>query len=386
LIARYKTAHCEVAQQLADRLKLEAPIQHALKQMGEKWNGEGVPHGLRGDEIVLPMRLALLVRDLEPWLNTHGVDAAIAVARQRSGGVHDPHLADQFCQLAPRLCASLEHDAQWDGLLRSEPQPRFFTESEVDEALLVFADFIDLLSPFLTGHSRSVAALTEHAARECGVPHAKALWRAGLVHDIGKIAVPHGLWSAQRPLSRGEWERVRLHPYYTERILARPDALAHLGMLATAHHESLDGSGYHRHLRAESLSPGMRLLAAANFYCARREARPNRPPLPDDDLEATLRAEVRAGRLDGDAVKGVLAASGHHTPPIRRDYVAGLTEREIDVLRLLARGYSNRQMSEALGVSGKTIGTHVMHIYDKIGCSTRAAATLFALQHHVIGG
>jgi HD-GYP domain-containing protein (c-di-GMP phosphodiesterase class II) len=388
VIALYKTGHCEVAQQIAKRLGLETTIQLALTQMGEKWNGEGVPHGLQGEAIALPMRVALLVRDLEPWLNRHGIEAAVSVARQRAGGVHDPHIADQFCQRAHQLCASLEQDANWHYLLKIEPLSRPFSETEFDEAMMVFADFIDLLSPYLVGHSRRVAALAESAARHCGLSEesVKALWRAALAHDIGKIAVPHGLWSAHRPLSDSEWERVRLHPYYTGRILARPDALARLGTLATAHHEYLDGSGYHRNLRADVLSPGMRLLAAANFYCARREARPNRSSLPAEELEAAMRVEIRAGRLDGEAVKGVLAAAGHHTTPVRRDYVAGLTEREIDVLRLIARGYSNRQMAENLGVSEKTIGTHVMHIYDKIGCSTRSAATLFALQHHLIGG
>lgn len=388
LIAQYKTGHCEVAQLLAQRLELEATIQQALTHMGEKWNGEGVPRGLNGEEIALPMRVALLVRDLEPWLNTRGVDVAVSVARQRAGGIHDPSIADQFCQRAHHLCASLEQDANWDHLLKIEPLPRTFTEAEFDQAMLVFADFIDLLSPYLTGHSRRVATLAESAARECGLreENTKTLWRAALAHDIGKVAVPHGLWSAQRPLSDSEWERVRLHPYYTGRILAKPDTLAQLGILAAAHHESLDGSGYHRNLRADVLSPGMRVLAAANYYCARRETRPNRSALPAEELEAAMRVEIRAGRLDGEAVKGVLAAAGHHTTPIRRDYVAGLTEREIDVLRLIARGYSNRQMSENLRVSEKTIGTHVMHIYDKIGCSTRSAATLFALQHHLIGG
>lgn len=387
LIAQYKTAHCEVAQQIAQRLGLEVTIQNALMQMGAKWNGEGVPRGLHGEEIALPMRIALLARDLEPWLNTRGIDAAVAVARQRAGGVHDPRIADQFCQTAHHVCASLEQDASWDHLLEIEPLPHTFNEAELDEGMLVFADFVDLLSPYLTGHSRSVAALVESAGRECGLPESqiKAVWRAGLAHDIGKIAVPHGLWSAQRPLTNNEWERVRLHPYYAGRILSRPDALVYLGTLASAHHESLNGTGYHRNLRADTLMPEMRLLAAANFYCARRETRPNRPAASPEMLEAAMRAETRAGRLDGEAVKGVLAAAGHRTTPVRRDYVAGLTEREIEVLRLIARGYTNRQMSESLGVSEKTIGTHVMHIYDKIGCSTRSAATLFALHHHLIG-
>jgi HD-GYP domain-containing protein (c-di-GMP phosphodiesterase class II) len=387
LVTQYKMGHCEVAQRLAERLGLEPSIHQALLLLGEKWNGEGIPRGLKGDEIPVSMRLMLLVRDLEPYLNTHGIEAAVAVARQRGGVMHDPLIAGRFCEQAHQLCASLEQDASWDNLLAIEPLGRYYDETEFNNAMLVMADFIDLISPFFTCHSRNVAALVEAAAREYGLPdgEVKCLWRAGLTHDMGKVAVPHGLWNRSRPLSSSEWERVRLHPYYTERILARPDALALSGVIAACHHERLDGSGYHRNARGEALSPSARLLAAANFYQARIEARPNRDALSPEQVAQVMRQEVRAGRLDSDAANAVLAAAGHHTTPVRRERVAGLSEREIDVLRLIARGLSNRQMAQQLHVSEKTIGTHIMHIYEKIGCSTRSAATLFAVQHHLVG-
>ena len=138
-------------------------------------------------------------------------------------------------------------------------------------------------------------------------------------------------------------------------------------------------------MQADGLSPAARLLAAANFYQARIEPRPHRQPQLPDSVAQVMREEVRAGRLDGEAVNCVLQAAGHRTTPVRRERVAGLTEREIEVLRLLARGYSNRQMAQALGITEKTAGNHVVHIYEKIGCSTRSAATLFAMQHHILG-
>jgi HD-GYP domain-containing protein (c-di-GMP phosphodiesterase class II) len=387
LVAQYKTGHCEVAQRLAERLGLEDSVRHVLRHLAEKWNGEGLPQGLSGDAIPLAMRLVLLVRDIEPYLNTHGIEAAVAVARQRAGVLHDPAIAGRFCELADVLCANLEQEANWDTLLAIEPLPRVYTAAELDNALLVVSDFSDLISPYFTGHSRQVAALVEMAAREVGLPEvdSKTLWRAALIHDVGKVAVPHGLWNRARPLSSSEWERVRLHPYYTERIFARPNRLAQLGHLAALHHEKLDGSGYHRSLGGEVLSASGRLLAAANYYRARVEARPNRAALSPEAVAQAMRAEVRAGRLDSDAVNAVLKATGHHTTPVRRERVAGLSEREIEVLRLIARGLSNRQMAEHLNISEKTVGTHIMHIYDKIGCSTRSAATLFAMQHNLVG-
>ncbi|MGQ0601883.1 MAG: HD domain-containing phosphohydrolase [Anaerolineales bacterium] len=382
----YKLGHCEVAQRLAERLSLEPAIQTALTQLGEQWDGQGEPRKLQGEHIAMPMRVVLLVRDIEAHLNTHGVEAATAIARQRAGNIHDPHIASRFCELAPQLCATLEQDASWDALLTIEPQPRHYSAEEFDNATLVMADFIDLVSPAFTGHSRNVATLAEAAAHDYGLPDsdAKSLWRAALVHDIGKVAVPMGLWSAPRPLSQSEWERVRLHPYYTERILARPNHLAQLGTVAALHHEKLDGSGYHRHLRAEGLSPSARLLAAANFYQARIEPRSHRERQLPDAVAAEMRQEVRAGRLDSEGVNAVLQAAGHRTTPVRRERVAGLSEREIEVLRLLARGYSNKQTAQQLGISEKTAGNHVVHIYEKIGCSTRSAATLFAMQHNLL--
>jgi HD-GYP domain-containing protein (c-di-GMP phosphodiesterase class II) len=386
IMSEFQSGHCEVARLFAERLGFEQRIQDALGQMYERWDGKGEPHHLQGEAIALPIRIVILVRDIEAYLNTHGVDSAVAVVRQRAGSFHDPYIASRFCALAPQLCATLEQDANWERLLAVEPLPRFYTEEEFDDTALVLADFIDLISPYLAGHSRSVAALVEAAAKEYRLPETdvRTVWRSALMHDLGKVAIPHGLWSRPNPLSSSEWERVRLHPYYTERILARPAALAQIGAIAACHHERLDGSGYHRSVRADMLPPAARLLAAANFYQARIETRPNREALALDAAAQTMRKEVREGRLDGEVVNCVLKAAGHPLPPVRRERIAGLSEREIEVLRLIVRGLSNRQMAQQLSVSEKTIGTHIMHIYEKIGCSTRSGATLFAMQHNLI--
>jgi HD-GYP domain-containing protein (c-di-GMP phosphodiesterase class II) len=386
VMSTFMRGHCEVAQQLAERLGMAPSIQHAFSQMYERWDGGGEPHHLKGEAIVRTMRLVLLVRDLEAYLYAHGAEAAIAVARERAGKVHDPEMVKRFCELASSYCTRLEEEASWEALLAIEPLPQFYSDEDFDNATLVIADFTDLLSPFFSGHSRSVATLAEAAAREYGLPQAqvKMVWRAALTHDVGKVAIPYGLWNRSRPLSNSEWERVRLHPYYSERILARPSALAQLGSMAACHHERLDGSGYHRSVGGELLSPSARLLAAANYYRARIEPRPNRAPLSPEAIVQQMRQEVRAGHLDGDAVNSVLKAAGHYTTPVRHARIAGLSEREIEVLQLIARSLSNRQMAQRLNISEKTVGTHILHIYDKIGCSTRSAATLFAMQHHLI--
>jgi DNA-binding CsgD family transcriptional regulator len=181
----------------------------------------------------------------------------------------------------------------------------------------------------------------------------------------------------------GEWERIRLHPYLTERMLHQSAALAPLGAIAVQHRERLDGSGYPRGLTGGAISRPARILGAADAYQAMREPRPYRPPRSAEHAAAELRADVKAGRLDAEAVEAVLSAAGHRVRR-RREGPAGLTAREIEVLRLLARGLSNKRMAEELVISPKTVANHVEHIYTKIGVSTRAAASLFAMQHGLL--
>jgi HD-GYP domain-containing protein (c-di-GMP phosphodiesterase class II) len=241
--------------------------------------------------------------------------------------------------------------------------------------------FADLISPYLAGHSTGVAELAATAARRCRVDDAgvAAVRRAALVHDLGRVAVDVRIWQTRAPLSADEWEHVRLHAYHSERVLARSEFLAAYARVAGAHHERLDGSGYHRAATGAELGLPARLLAAADAYHAMTEPRPHRDPLPPDRAAEVLGEEASAGRLDADAVTAVVEAAGQRAPRLERP--AGLTEREAEVLRLLARGLQTKQVARALGISTKTADRHVQNAYRKIGVSSRAAATLFAMEH-----
>jgi DNA-binding NarL/FixJ family response regulator len=70
---------------------------------------------------------------------------------------------------------------------------------------------------------------------------------------------------------------------------------------------------------------------------------------------------------------------------VRGTAPAGLSDREVEVLRLVARGLSNREIAQRLVVSPRTAEHHVQHIYSKIGVSSRAAAALFAMEHDLVG-
>jgi HD-GYP domain-containing protein (c-di-GMP phosphodiesterase class II) len=344
-------AHAELAQGFAAALELGPEVDRALGHTYELWDGRGFPAGLRGEAIAPAARLAKLANDAVLAHRLGGTEAAVAAVRRRAGR-------------RPRL-----------------------TEAQLDRTARVTADFLDLRSPYTLGHSRGVGDLAAGAGAGLRLPEreVRLLRLAGWLHDLGRAGVPAGVWDKAGPLSEGEWERVRLHPYLTERMLSRPEALAHVGALAARHHERLDGSGYPHRLGGAQLPFPARLLSAADVYHAMTEPRPHRPAHPPDAAAAELRRQVYRGRLDGEAVGAVLAAAGHLPRPARREWPAGLSDREVEVLGLLARGLSNGQIARRLFVTPKTAGNHVQHIYEKLGVSTRAAATLFAARHDLIG-
>jgi HD-GYP domain-containing protein (c-di-GMP phosphodiesterase class II) len=310
------------------------------------------------------------------------------MSRRHAGTQFDPALVDLFGDHAADVLDGLDEAAAWDAVLDVEPQPwRRVGGTDLDVVLEAMADLADLKSPYLAGHSRGVANLVDEAARVSGrsATERTTLRRAGLIHDLGRLGVSTAIWDKPGRLTDLERERVHLHPHLTDRMLARVEPLAAARTIAARHHERLDGSGYPRGLGAGALTPPDRLLAAADTYHAMTEPRPHRPPLEPPAAARQLRAEVRAGRLDGLAVDTVLEAAGHRAPA-RRSWPAGLTTREVQVLELVARGNSTKQIAQRLVVSPKTVSNHVEHVYAKIGVSSRAAATLYAMQQGLLGG
>lgn len=374
--------HYLATDELAEGLGLGEQVRASLKQSYERWDGKGA-YGMRGEQIAMSSRLINLADVVEVYWRTAGIDAAIAIARERSGTQFDPDLVERFCDLAPLIFGDLDTSTSWELVIAAEPSlARVVSDSELDPALAAIGDFAELKSPWLMGHSRGVAELAAGAAAADGLPPADVtrLRRAAFVHDIGRLGVSNAIWDKPSELTQAEFERVRLHPYLTERMLSFSTALAPLGAVAGQHHERLDGSGYPRGLSGNAISAAGRILAAADSYHAMTQARPHRPARSDAAAAAALRAEVRAGRLDGAAVEGVLRAAGHRVRR-RRAWPAGLTAREIEIVRLLVRGLTAKAIAAELVISPKTASSHIAHIYQKTGVSNRAQLSLFAMKH-----
>jgi HD-GYP domain-containing protein (c-di-GMP phosphodiesterase class II) len=381
-LAELAENHYLATDQLAERLGLGERVRTSLRQSYERWDGKGA-YGMRGAEITMSSRLINLADVVEVYRRTGGVDAAVAVARARSGTQFDPDLVDLFCEQAPLIFGDLDAAASWELVIDSEPSlAAVLGGAELDDALAAIGEFAELKSPWLLGHSRGVAELAVEAARISGLPNAdvSSLRRAASVHDIGRLGVSNAIWDKPAELTPSELERVRLHPYLTERMLSFSASLAPLGAIAGQHHERLDGSGYPRGLAGEAISSAGRILAAADAYHAMTEIRAYRPPLSAADAAAQLRAEVTSGRLDGDAADGVLRAAGHRVRR-RREWPAGLTAREVEIVRLLAQGLTVKGIAGRLVISPKTASSHVQHIYAKAGVANRAQLSLFAMRH-----
>lgn len=370
-------AHCEVGARLAERLGLPGSVQRGLIDAFEHWNGKGFPNGSAGGDIHLSARIVFVARDAEVLYREGGLERVNAALRARAGRAYDPVVAGTLLQFGGEVVEVLNTDSPWESVLQREPEPYpWVPESRVDSVLEAFADFVDMKSPFTVGHSRGVAALLAPAGHD--------LQRTALVHDLGRMSVPNAIWDKPGRLTEGEWERVRLHPYYSERILARSPGLQPMAGCAGMHHERLDGSGYHRGSRRAEISQDARLLCAADAYQAMTQTRSFRPALSPERAADALESEARAGKLELDAVRTVLDAAGHQARPVRRSWPAGLSEREVEVLRHVCRGGTKKETAAWLKISPATVDHHIRHIYEKVGVSTRAGATLFAIENDLL--
>jgi HD-GYP domain-containing protein (c-di-GMP phosphodiesterase class II) len=384
-------SQCEVAQSLADDLGCSVRVREALAYSFERWDGKGAPRRKKGEAIPLAMRVVQVADDAQAFHRAGGGPAAVtAMLASRAGRALDPTLAQALRAAAGELLAALDVTPVWDAAIAAEPgPPDYVGDGGLDDALQAMGAFADLKSSYTRGHSTGVAELAAGAAERLGLgpDMVTEVRRAGYVHDVGRAGVSAGVWEKEGPLTEGEWAEVRKHVGYTERILARPAQLARLGALGALDHERMDGTGYNRRPAAD-LTAGARVLAAADMYQAMRESRPHRRPIPREEVAATLEAEAEQGRLDRAAVRAVLASAGHRVDrrrTRRSAYPGGLTDREVDVLRLVARGLGDKQAAEKLEISPRLFAEYLAQAYEKIGVTTRAGAAMFAMRNGFVG-
>jgi len=378
LIAEGARADCEVGAGLTRRLRLPDAVIRAVLDGFERFDGRGVPAGRAGAEVAEPARFAAVGYTGVMFDAIGGGAAASETIARWSGRALDPEITAIFRDAPAELLRISNPDDLWAAVVDAEPAPRrmFRDGAALDEALAGFGDAADLKTPWFHGHSGGVARLAQAAAARITAADPELVHRAGLLHDLGRVAVPTGIWERRGALRPEEWEQVRLHPYHSGRILARSPVLAPFGAVASRHHERVDGSGYPAGVRASGLDAAACLLAAADVLHALGEPRPHRAALDPADASRALSGMP----LDRDAIRAVLDAAGA-PPPALPPLPADLTERELHVLQRLAAGRTKREIASELVISQSTVHTHTVHIYAKCGVSTRAGLAMFAMQH-----
>ena len=384
----FGTATCEVGRETARRLGLGDGVARSLHEVVEAWNGKDGVRGLRGEEIALPARITAVASTAVLFDGMGGEGAVTEIVRRRAGRLLDPSLVAAFLKHQRDIMAEVRDRDPREAVLAAEPAPvRTIAPDRLVDVAAAIGDIADLKSPHTLGHSGGVAALAVAAADGLGLDEVARgrLEVASLLHDLGRVGVANSVWERPGPLTHAEWEQVRLHPYHSERILSSAEALRPMATIAGMHHERLDGSGYHRGARAREIGPEARILAAADAFDAMTHDRPHRRARSPDEAATRLTEEADRGRLDVEAVRAVVATAGGKAPPRgRADRPGGLSHREVEVLRLVAGGLSNREIADRLVLSRRTAEHHVQHIYDKIGVSSRAAAALFAMEHALL--
>jgi HD-GYP domain-containing protein (c-di-GMP phosphodiesterase class II) len=370
--------HCEVSGDIAAQLGLDEATQFALRHLFESYDGSGAPHGLRGEQIPASVSMAAVAGDLEIFNRLYGFEQARKLIGERADVLYPRALADHAIAQARHWLSALDDDPALSAACSLEALFAGRTTS-----LDILAHVIDLKLPWMTGYSRRVANLAMQAAAGLGldVSRRQTLYRAALIHGMGRAAVPNMIWETAGKLPAGAWERVRLVPYWTGRAARQIGSLAGEADIASYAYERLDGSGYYREAKSGGIPLEGRILAAAAALAALRTARPWRDAFAEETAASTLTAEAEAGRYDVDVVRVLLSEPQRIRNRISTAPTTSLlTERERDVLRWISLGASNKVVAQKLSLSPSTVRTHVENAFRKLECSTRAAATLKATQ------
>jgi HD-GYP domain-containing protein (c-di-GMP phosphodiesterase class II) len=364
--------HCEVSGDIACMLRVPAHVEHALRAIFATYDGAGPNHSGQG-AVPDSVYMVAIASDIEILGREQGLPRALQAIALKSGRFYPPELAAIVPPHAAEWLEVLDRDEAW----RPSLALGAFAGSDA-VPLELLADVIDLKLPWMTGYSRQVAETAHGAAvlMELGADAQLRCYRAALVHGIGRAAVPNSVWNATGRLSAAAREQLRLAPYWTSRATARIGALSGDADIGSYVGERLDGSGAFRACAGTAIPAEGKIVAAAAAWVALRSMRPWRAAMTADEARALLEAEAASGRFDAAAVRAV-SGSVRPSPADTQEKIL-LTEREIDVFRGISLGLTNKEVARALAISPSTVRTHVENVFRKLGCTSRAAATLKA--------
>jgi HD-GYP domain-containing protein (c-di-GMP phosphodiesterase class II) len=379
--------HCEVAELFARQLGFPDYVQQTLRFQWERWDGKGMAYRVKGPAIPRTARVLYLAQVLELMYHFAGPEATQALAQEKRGTRFDPEAVDAFLTLTQQtnFWNTFEEQSTQEALLARRPPTAAdcAQADQIEHVCETLADFVDLKTRDNWHHSRTVAETAVGIGTALGMKTSELtkLRHAALIHDIGKVAIPASILAKGERLSSSEWETYRLHVYYTQRILERVAPLQELAPAASAHHEWINGQGYHRRLRGEQFPLHGRILAVANSYAKLLQQG------DQTDVLDQMRSQVgtQFDRVCYEAlVTSLTQGPGLQSASPKSRKVGGLTDRETEVLRLLAQGHNTPQIARTLHISKKTVEHHLSHIYNKIDVTCRTAAVVYAVQQGIV--
>ncbi|MYM65788.1 LuxR family transcriptional regulator [Pseudoduganella sp. FT55W] len=363
--------HCEVSGEIAVMLQVPGDVEKALRTIFSTYDGHG-PSSQPQAEVPDSVYIVALASDIEILGREQGLDTALEIIARKSGKTYPQELASIAERHAGAWLELLDHGDDWQAALDFAP-----ASGSAAVSLELLADVIDLKLPWMTGYSRRVAQAAFDGAAQLGLDADTQLrcYRAALVHGIGRAAIPNAVWNTSGRLSPGAREQMRLASYWTSRAATRIGALGDAANIGSYTGERLDGSGAFRGCTLAAIPLEGQVVAAAAAWVALQSLRPWRAAMSEDEARALLKQEAAAGRFGEAVVRAVTGASPAAAEA--QDKIL-LTEREIEIFRRISLGLTNKEVARVLAISPSTVRTHVENVFRKLGCNTRAAATLKA--------
>ncbi|ODA32498.1 HD-GYP domain-containing protein [Planctopirus hydrillae] len=291
---RLVETRCERGAQIARDLGFSETTALAIRSLDEHWNGKGQPDGLKGEEIPLLARILGIAQTVEVFYQLGGPQKVHQIVTERSGTWFDPQLS----RIVSGLCFdtafweqvetrnSLDLAVAWE----IPDQIHLVDDVLMDKICYAFASVVDAKSPWTFNHSNVVAELSRDLAQILGFSEEmqRDLYRAGLLHDLGKLGVSNAILDKPGKPTDEEFAAIRKHPDFSEKILLNVPRFGQLADVAAAHHERLDGKGYHRRLITEELPLHYRILPVADVYDALTAKRPYRDAMPIEKVMSIM--------------------------------------------------------------------------------------------------
>jgi HD-GYP domain-containing protein (c-di-GMP phosphodiesterase class II) len=309
---------CDRGASIVRKIGMSEQTALAIRSLDEHWDGNGYPQQLKGAAISPLARVLAVAQHLDVFATERSPLEAMLVLRQRSGRWFDPEIVKAAESLHQRnslwqqclLDGEGKNSVQAAVIELSPDQIDRLSASHIDVICEAFAEVVDAKSHFTYRHSMGVTEAARKIGAAMGLKQERLqlLNRAALLHDLGKLRVPNSILDKPGKLDNEEWAVMQQHPGLTCAILGRVKQFRELAVVAGAHHEKLDGTGYPNRLGATELSLEARILSAADMYGAMTEDRPYRAGFSHEETLKIMERDA-PHKLDPDCFEALSSSA-----------------------------------------------------------------------------